>query len=386
MSESHNHNQPLENSRLHKILVGTNKLQQIPAFVVAIALAVCAGIAALTWVDQGSGALIFLGALIGMFGNWYLLWRLPRKGMSFGVDQPTALALAALITLVTLIVGILNIDALFALLLIGAITLVAYYATWIEPFRLGVTPQTFTRDDWRVPVTLLHISDIHVERITERERKLNRLINLLKPDVIVFTGDFVNLSYTGDPHATAAIREIIGEWRAPLGVYCVPGTPVVEPLPLVREFVAGLDNLTLLLNEWHTVETAGGRLHLLGLITTHDLETDRAALRNAMTHAPEGGIRLLITHSPDIAPEAGRAGIDWYLCGHTHGGQIRLPIYGALMSSSQLGMKYVMGRYDVNGMTLYVSRGIGMEGYGAPRARFLCPPEVILWRITPSSI
>ncbi len=177
------------------------------------------------------------------------------------------------------------------------------------------------------------------------------------------------------------IRAILGAWRAPLGVYCVPGTPVVEPLPRVLEFVGGLTNLDLLANRWVTLDTPGGKLHLLGLITTHDLPTDRATLAQMMTKAPDGGLKLLLTHSPDIAPEAAEAGFDLYLCGHTHGGQIRLPLIGALLSSSQLGKRFVMGRYQVKGMTLYTSRGLGMEGLGAPRARFLCPPEIILWEI-----
>jgi predicted MPP superfamily phosphohydrolase len=69
--------------------------------------------------------------------------------------------------------------------------------------------------------------------------------------------------------------------------------------------------------------------------------------------------------------------VDLYLAGHTHGGQLRLPVYGAMFTATTVGKRYEMGRYDVDGLTLYVSRGIGMEGKGAPRARFLCPPEIV---------
>jgi predicted MPP superfamily phosphohydrolase len=91
--------------------------------------------------------------------------------------------------------------------------------------------------------------------------------------------------------------------------------------------------------------------------------------------------QVLLYHSPDIAPQAAEAGIDLYLCGHTHGGQIRLPLFGALITSSKLGKRYEMGCHTVGNMTLYVSRGIGMEGGSAPRARFLCPPEITLWTL-----
>ena len=79
------------------------------------------------------------------------------------------------------------------------------------------------------------------------------------------------------------------QWHAPLGVYCVPGTPEVEPLPRVLEFVEGLDNLTLLTNRWVTVKTPCGALHILGMITTHDLKTDREALAHMMESAPAEG-------------------------------------------------------------------------------------------------
>ena len=55
----------------------------------------------------------------------------------------------------------------------------------------------------------------------------------------------------------------------------------------------------------------------------------------------------------------------------------RLPLYGAMLTGTEIGKQYEMGRYDVDGMTMYVSRGIGMEGMAAPRARFLCPPEIV---------
>jgi predicted MPP superfamily phosphohydrolase len=69
------------------------------------------------------------------------------------------------------------------------------------------------------------------------------------------------------------------------------------------------------------------------------------------------------------------------LSGHTHGGQVRLPFYGALFAASLYGKAFESGRRQLAGLTLYVTRGIGMEGGGAPRVRFLCPPEIILWEV-----
>ena len=91
---------------------------------------------------------------------------------------------------------------------------------------------------------------------------------------------------------------------------------------------------------------------------------------------------ILLYHTPDLAPEAAEAGVDLQLSGHTHGGQVRLPLYGALYAASLYGKRFEMGRKQLDGLTLYVTRGIGMEGKSAPRVRFLCPPEIILWDIS----
>ena len=368
---------------LHHGLVNSNRLQGLPWWAVVLAFGVNAAIIALIWLPRGANAAlpVILDVAVANFLNWYLLWLLPRRRKSFGPDKPSALALGVVHTLIAAVLGIVNAPPVVVLVLLVLVTALTVYATWIEPFRLGVTEQGFFWEECVEDhcLRLLHIGDIHVERITEREKQLNALIAEIQPDVIVFSGDFVNLSYTIDKQAETDIRNVIRAWRAPLGVFCVPGTPQVEPLPRVKKFVSRLKNLTLLLNTWVTVPTTAGDLHILGLITTHDLPTDRAALAKAMQTAPPDGIKLLLTHSPDIAPEAAAAGFDLYLCGHTHGGQLRLPLIGALLTASQLGKRFEMGRYAVGKMMLYVTRGVGMEGLGAPRARFLCPPEIVLW-------
>jgi predicted MPP superfamily phosphohydrolase len=374
----------MEDTLLHRLLVATNRWQELPTWYVAASLVFDALLVGLVWAGRGIeyGAIVGGFTLAAGFAAWEVLRELPRAGLSFGPDKPSALALGALMALILAGLGVLHAPIWLAGLAGAAIVGLTFYATHIEPFRLGVTEQALDVDGWRGEVKLLHIGDLHVERVTEREGRLNALIDAIQPDLIVFSGDFVNLSYTHDEAAKAAIRAVIGAWRAPLGVYAVPGTPLVEPLTRVLAFVeeTGVD---LLANRWRTVETPAGALHLLGLITTHDLPTDRAALADKLRAAPDApGLRLLLTHSPDVAPEAAQSGkIDLYLCGHTHGGQIRLPLIGAIFSSSQLGRRFIMGRCHLDGMTLYTTRGVGMEGLGAPRARLFCPPEIVLWTL-----
>lgn len=375
------HDDPMGSSRFHAVLVLTDRMQAIPAWGVALIIGGLALAVALVWdepwVAAGYGAACML--------NWAALWALPRLKRSYGPDRPSALALAGVNCVIVLALGVIGAPAWLPVLVLAGVFGVAMYSTWIEPFLLGVTRQTLVSpryDPAARPLRLLHLADLHMEYPTAREARLQALIDELAPDVIVFSGDFVNISCTDDPRTFDAIRETIRQWRAPLGVYCVPGTYTVEPVERVQQFVAGLDHLTLLLDEWVTLDAPGGAVHLLGMVTTHRTDADNRTLERLLDAAPPGdGVKILLTHAPDVAYTADAGRIDLYLCGHTHGGQIRFPLIGAVFSGSALGMRFVMGRRDLSHTTVYTSRGIGLEGLGAPRARFLCPPEVILWQI-----
>ena len=96
-----------------------------------------------------------------------------------------------------------------------------------------------------------------------------------------------------------------------------------------------------------------------------------------MADVPAGAFTLLLFHSPELAYEAAGHGIDLYVGGHTHGGQLRLPLYGAIVTASRHGKRFEAGHYRVNSTEMYVTRGVGMEGHGAPPLRFLAPPEVV---------
>ena len=107
------------------------------------------------------------------------------------------------------------------------------------------------------------------------------------------------------------------------------------------------------------------------------LGLELTALRALLADLPAGAFSLLLYHTPDLMPQAAAAGVDLYLAGHTHGGQIRLPVIGALFTNIRSWKKYERGLYHVGGTSMYVSSGIGLEGRGGPRARFLCPPEIV---------
>jgi predicted MPP superfamily phosphohydrolase len=101
--------------------------------------------------------------------------------------------------------------------------------------------------------------------------------------------------------------------------------------------------------------------------------------------APQQGVfTILLNHTPDLMPEAVAARFDLYLAAHTHGGQIALPWYGALITFSRFDKRYESGLYREGSTTLYVNRGIGLARWPQPQARFLSRPEITVIELVPS--
>jgi len=347
------------------------RLEKIPPLLFALLLALLAGLR--FWYAP------FDILLLGFFfyTDWILLAALPTFKRSFGPAKPTTLVLAGL----RLVFSFLPFPAWLVLQVIG--TLLVIYGFWWEPFHLTLTYQKLSSSKLAPPsvppLRLLHLGDLHIEKIGRREIQLNALIRQLNPDVIVFSGDFLNLSYRTDPAAIQAARQVIAQWAAPLGVYAVTGSTAVDYPEVISQILADLP-VKWLKNETTTLPYAGGQVNLIGITCSHRPHQDAPLLAGLLHNL--NGLNILLYHTPDLAPEAARLGVDLQLSGHTHGGQVRLPFFGALITGSLYGKRFEAGRYQLQQMVLYVSRGLGLEGAGAPRGRFLCPPEVILWEIS----
>jgi predicted MPP superfamily phosphohydrolase len=255
-------------------------------------------------------------------------------------------------------------------------------AFYIEPFAVGTTHLTLPAPGLTRPLRIVQISDTHVEYTTPRERALVPLIEALEPDIIVLTGDYVNLATREDPRSQQDTRALLAQLRAPYGVYAVAGTVDDEPLEAMEIFFAGLE-VTVLEDQVVRLPPEHGGLAIVG-IANYGRRDEGERLREAMGTVPAGAYTLLLHHTPDLVEVAAEAGVDLYLAGHTHGGQVRLPFYGAILTFSKYGKRFEMGQYTVGPTTLYVSRGLGMEGFWVtPRVRFLCPPEVVVIDLEP---
>jgi len=245
------------------------------------------------------------------------------------------------------------------------------YGYFVEPYWLEVTRVRLTSGKLRtVSLRIVHISDLHCDRKVRNEPRLPEIINPLEPDLIVFTGDALNT-----PEALPVFRDTLGKLQAGIGKFAVRGNFDVGRRASPDLFEGtGFRELTA---ESVKLEKAGEQFCISGLIWT------REDLHDLLEDVPDGCYSILLHHHPDLIKEAAREKVDLYLCGHTHGGQVALPLYGAFMTFSKHGKKYEAGLYKVGRTDLYVNRGIGMEGGHAPRVRFCARPEITVIDIAP---
>lgn len=391
---------------LNFLWLSIDRLMAQPVLAPVVMILVTAGFARLVWQSlparliklrwdawAASGLLLLFGS-----ADWLLAASLPRLNISYGPANTTLLAalLSRLVIFISLGLAwdlsrhvhtwfIEQRGLIVGLALLGLVNLAALGfevdALAVEPFRLGVTQialpgQLSTADP---PLRILHITDLHVERTTRREIELLKQVEMLQPDLILLTGDYVNLDYRHDRRTWQDTRAILAQLAAPYGVFAVSGTPGVDTAENLQFIFSGL-KISLLQDEVQRLEIQGKALYLVG-VSNLDHARDEQALKEMISQVPETAYSILLYHTPDLIEPASRAGIDLYLAGHTHGGQVRLPFYGALVTFSRYGKAYEGGVYQQGTTTLFVSRGLGMEGMGFPRVRFLCPPEVAMFDV-----
>jgi predicted MPP superfamily phosphohydrolase len=246
------------------------------------------------------------------------------------------------------------------------------YGYFIEPYWLSVTRVRIASaklPPGTRPIRLVHISDLHSDPEARLEGQLPAAIAAERPDIIVFTGDSIN-SPAGLPILRDCLTRLAqvaptfvvkGNWDAGFwrGQNLFEGTGVRELKNEALKFDAGGASL------WIAGVPVGGE---------HRLDQTLDAL-------PPEAFTVFLYHYPDLINEVAAKKVDLYCAGHTHGGQVALPLYGALVTLSKFGKRYESGLYRVDQTHLYVNRGIGMEGDPAPRVRFWARPEVTVIEI-----
>ena len=242
---------------------------------------------------------------------------------------------------------------------------------WLEVTRVRVESTRLVGASR--PVRIVLVSDIHCEAYAGPEEELADIVAALAPDVIVFAGDAVNT------------RGAVDRFRR-----CMTRLAVIAPTLAVRgnwdvDYFGDVDvfggtGVEELAGRAVKLTVAGADLWFVGAAAHSD-----DSIGAALDLAPNGACKVLLCHYPDpILEVAARGDVDLQLSGHIHGGQVALPFYGAIVTLARHGKRFERGLYRVGPTSLYVSRGIGMDGGRAPRMRFCSRPEVTLIELAPA--
>lgn len=232
-------------------------------------------------------------------------------------------------------------------------------------------------------LTVVQLTDIHVgpfmppEELAEYVEAVNRL----KPDIIALTGDFV----TGSENEVGPCVESLAQLQPRYGVFaCMGNHDVYARAEDKLERLFAEKGIQTLRNNAKSIRIAGSKLSVLGI---DDLERGHSDLRRALTVCEKdpGEVKVLLSHRPEIFPEAAKGDIDLVLSGHYHGGQVKLSPAAPNLSVARLMTPYAEGlfrlaRAGYAGKTthLFVSRGIGITGVPI---RINCPPQIAHLRL-----
>ena len=256
--------------------------------------------------------------------------------------------------------------AVAAALALGAIP----YARYVEPRWIEVTTQELPNRHVNGRVRLVIVSDMHSDARFDLDGQVTEKVNILAPDLVLFLGDALNKA-----SRLQAFQAAMRSMRAKAGKYAIRGNWDAwywSNLDLFRgtgfrEITAGVETLAV----------NGTSLRILGHTWSDRWLPDRIV----PVQEPFEGVTIMVYHSHDYAEVAAQRGVDLYLCGDTHGGQIALPIWGPLLAIGHFGRRYSRGLYPIDGMNLYVTRGIGVEK--SIPVRFGARPEIAVIDLVP---
>ena len=214
---------------------------------------------------------------------------------------------------------------------------------------------------------ILQISDIHADALVDEGNRLETLLADISAEFCIFTGDF--RFRTQDVHEKALlITKKIGH---ALGDTC-PKFGILGNHDFI-EFVPGLESagIQMLLNEAVPIRKNGTEIWLAGIDDAHLYGCHD--ISKAFENIPPGAVKILLSHTPETYAQASMAGVDYLLCGHTHGGQICLPGGIPIMTNAKCPRAFCSGSWRFGDMRGYTSRGTGSSGLPV---RFFCPPEI----------
>ena len=258
------------------------------------------------------------------------------------------------------------------------------YAHWLEPewLEVGRHEVRIAKDRARVPLKILHLSDLHASPVVPLDFLASavRLGLAQQPDVVCLTGDFISGRFSEfDDYARVlaplaqAVPTFASLGNHDGGIWSVRSGGYTDTLP-VRKLLRDA-GIRLLFNKPAEVRVQGWRLRLVGLgdLWSGEINPALAFPKNP----PPADATVVLTHNPDSKSCLKNQAWDLALCGHTHGGQLRLPLVGAPFAPVR-DKNFIAGLYRWDDRWLHITRGVGnLHGL-----RFNCRPEVSVLTLT----
>ncbi|HET6178063.1 MAG TPA: metallophosphoesterase [Candidatus Sulfotelmatobacter sp.] len=267
----------------------------------------------------------------------------------------------------------------------AGVAAVAVDSTLFEPNRPRIIRQEIALRRWPEQLngfTIALLSDFHYDRHCSVHplRAAIPMVNGLHPDLIALTGDFVSYplfspNYVKGALAAEPCAELLRQMQAPYGSWAVMGNHDFFTDPVHVTAALQAQGIQILKNESVPIELKGTRFWLAGV---GDVIGGAANLDASLQHAQAEEATILLAHEPDYADRVARQvaakSVDLQLSGHSHGGQVRLPLMRPLYLP-ELAKKYISGLYKIGPLTLYTNSGLGTVGVPV---RWNCPPEITL--------
>jgi uncharacterized protein len=252
---------------------------------------------------------------------------------------------------------------------------------WWEPSSLTKYQEELALPSWPAAcdgLTVAVLADLHVGSPYNGLDKLDQIVRqtlALAPDVILMAGDYVIQGVVGGEFvAPEDAAKVLARLKAPLGVFAVLGNhDWWLDAPRVRDALIGVD-IVVLEDASQMLDRGDCRFALVGISDYWEGAHD---LKKAFKDVPDAAAMIAFTHNPDVFPEL-PSGVALTIAGHTHGGQVRLPIVGSPIVPSQFGQRYALGHIVENGRHLFVSPGLGTS---ILPVRLGVPPQISVLRL-----
>lgn len=260
--------------------------------------------------------------------------------------------------------------------LLVLLAVVGLYATHVEPYWLRVDRAELdvAAIEGR-PVRIGVLADLQTDGIGRYEEKAVDRLLAQEPDVILAPGDFFQSDGPDFDAALPEVRALLSRLEAPGGVYLVEGD--VDSPERMAFMTEGIDHLTWLDHEVVTTEVHGTRLRIGGISVHYRSPAADATVDELVRGGAPDDVRILLSHRPDAAFHVPEGGVDVVVAGHTHGGQVQLPVLGPPIKLSGVSREVAAGGlHEVDGVPVYLSTGVGLERATAPQVRFGARPSI----------